>query len=247
MIEAVTIDFWNTIVETGDGSRRKAARIAAVIDGAAEAGASIGATEAGAAIDAIYPVFEKTWFGEQRTLLPSECVALIWENLGIPMPTAVHERIVHTVERSLLADPPPLLPGAMETIMTLSQTRKLALISDTSITPGTVLREILEGYGLAGAFSHFIFSDELGVSKPHERTFRSALQALHVEPSAAAHIGDIERTDIIGAKDIGMKAILFNGKRDSIYRREGETTRADAAADTWEIIPDIISAWDGHP
>jgi hypothetical protein len=39
-----------------------------------------------------------------------------------------------------------------------------------------------------------------------------------------------------------MKAILFRGRKDNIYRSDGPT-QADAIAESWEEVPAIISDW----
>ena len=243
MIRAVTIDFWNTIVEPGDGALRRAARVDAVMRAASDFGRDLMEVDAVRAIDSVYPIFEKIWFSEQRTLTPAECVAIVWDQLNMLMPAFLHERTVSVFERSILIDPPPLLPEAYAVIHELGRCCKLAVISDTSITPGAVLREILARYGLETAFTHFVFSDETGVAKPHERAFRSALAALGVDPQETVHVGDIERTDIIGAKNVGMKAILFRGKKNNSYQKDGASTQADAVAESWNEVLGIISAW----
>src|SRR5690606_40365814 len=63
----------------------------------------------------------------------------------------------------------------------------------------------LESVGIAGYFDIYVFSDETGVAKPHPEAFRRAYEPLGCLPSEALHIGDIERTDILGAKSAGMK------------------------------------------
>ena len=55
------------------------------------------------------------------------------------------------------------------------------------------------------------------------------------------HIGDLERTDIAGAKLAGYRAIRFTG----ITRmEEGETTVADFVTDNWTEIPGLVQMLD---
>ena len=44
-----------------------------------------------------------------------------------------------------------------------------------------------------------------------EQGFRPALEGLGVPADAAAHIGDNERTDVAGAKALGMVAVQYTG------------------------------------
>jgi putative hydrolase of the HAD superfamily len=53
----------------------------------------------------------------------------------------------------------------------------LGVISDTGITPGRVLRQILERNGLMDFFSVTVFSDETGVAKPQALMFQEAARA----------------------------------------------------------------------
>ncbi len=243
MIKAVTIDFWNTLVEPGNGLLRKQTRVQAVCAALVASHYPVSQEAVIRAIDGVYPVFERIWFEKQRTLRPSECVALIWDQLHIDMLESLHETVVRAFEQSILSDPPILLEGVREAVRGLADEYKLAVISDTSITPGFVLKELLERFDIASCFHCFVFSDETGVSKPHELAFRTALTALRADPSESVHIGDIERTDIIGAKSIGMKAILFRGIKNNIYQTENAATLADAQASDWRDATNIIAEW----
>jgi putative hydrolase of the HAD superfamily len=102
----------------------------------------------------------------------------------------------------------PLVPGVADTIPYLAASGyKLGLISDTSLTPGRVLREFMQQDGLLEHFSVLTFSDETGYPKPDPRMFASTLAGLGAEPAEAAHVGDTPRTDIAGAKAMGMVTI----------------------------------------
>ncbi len=73
-----------------------------------------------------------------------------------------------------------------------------------------VPRLMLERHGLLDRFSAFVFSDESGFLKPHERPFRLALAALSVAPWETVHVGDSEHRDVVGALNQGMTAVLLD-------------------------------------
>ena len=50
-----------------------------------------------------------------------------------------------------------------------------------------------------------------GRFKPAPEAFRHALDGLGVDPSDAAHVGDNARTDVAGAKALGMVAVQYVG------------------------------------
>ncbi len=118
------------------------------------------------------------------------------------------ERVVVAMENALYLAPPNPLPGVRETIPALAFSGyRLGIISDTSLTPGRVLKDFLRKDGLLDCFSAFTFSDETGFPKPDPRMFEVTLTGLGAHPGEAAHIGDTPRTDIAGARALGMTTI----------------------------------------
>ncbi len=106
--------------------------------------------------------------------------------------------------------PPLPLDNVIPAIQNLAKKYPLALISDTAWTPGRRLREILEGYKILDCFRALIFSGEVGLTKPHPLLFERAIEGLQLEPSACLHVGDLQRTDVAGAKARGMRAVWIH-------------------------------------
>jgi HAD superfamily hydrolase (TIGR01549 family) len=50
----------------------------------------------------------------------------------------------------------------------------------------------------------------VGYEKPDPRTYWAALEPLEVEPSRAVHVGDQPKSDVVGARGIGMGAVLLD-------------------------------------
>ena len=104
---------------------------------------------------------------------------------------------------------------ARETLDVLSAANiRLGLVCDTGFTPGRVVRRLLEDAGLADNLEVLGFSDEVGVPKPGSEIFAKVLAELGVRPPEAIHVGDLKRTDIAGAHDMGMHAARFKGVHD---------------------------------
>jgi putative hydrolase of the HAD superfamily len=82
------------------------------------------------------------------------------------------------------------------------------------MTPGRVVRQLLEQANLVDHLEVLCFSDEVGEPKPGNQIFEKALAGLGVRPPEAIHIGDLRRTDIAGAHDVGMHAARFRGVHD---------------------------------
>ncbi len=121
---------------------------------------------------------------------------------------------VEIEDLSLIA-PLQLLEGVAETIPELAAAGyRLGIISDTSLTPGRLLKHFLEGDGLLGYFSALTFSDVTGYTKPDSRMFENTLAELGVDAERAAHVGDTPRTDTAGAEAMGMLSIRCAGAVD---------------------------------
>jgi putative hydrolase of the HAD superfamily len=128
------------------------------------------------------------------------------------------EEVEHTVvameDASYLA-PPTLVAGVRETVPALAvEGYRLGIISDTSLTPGRVLRDFLKKDGLLDCFSTLTFSDETGFPKPDPRMFEVTLAGLGSRAAEAAHVGDTPRTDVAGARAAGMTTIRCAGAAD---------------------------------
>lgn len=65
-----------------------------------------------------------------------------------------------------------------------------------------------------------IGSRAFGRLKPHPSIFRAALDALGLEPGDAAMVGDSPEDDIVGARGLGMRAILID--RDGRFPDEAD-------------------------
>ena len=86
---------------------------------------------------------------------------------------------------------------------------RLGIISNWSVD----LPRYLEDRGLAMYFEAIVASEAVGTAKPHREIFLKGLAAMGCSPRDAVHVGDDYWADIVGARDIGMRAILID--RDS--------------------------------
>src|SRR5262249_51168368 len=107
-------------------------------------------------------------------------------------------------------------------------------------SPGRVLRRVLADSGILPAFDSLVFSDEAGCSKPHLEVFKRTATRLGTEPERMAHIGDLEHTDIVGAKAAGYRAIRFVGVTPLEH---GEITVADRLALDWRDVPKMMEGF----
>ncbi len=71
------------------------------------------------------------------------------------------------------------------------------------------LKHFCTELGLDGVFDHILSSDELGVSKPDPRIFSEACRRLGTAPERVLHVGDTPSDDYAGARAAGMNALLL--------------------------------------
>ena len=111
----------------------------------------------------------------------------------------------------VLAAPPVLNPDA---VLTLQALRKrgtpVGLICNTGRAPGRTLRQLLDWLGILQYFEATVFSDELGWRKPDRQIFLEAARKLGTLPANVIHVGDNPEDDVWGAKQAGMRALLFD-------------------------------------
>ena len=68
------------------------------------------------------------------------------------------------------------------------------------------LPRLLADAGLADFFEAVVFSEEVGVEKPHPAIFEELLERLQLPPARVLHVGDSRRDDVEGARAVGMQA-----------------------------------------
>ena len=237
---AVTIDFWNTLFGTENGPAREQQRRSSLTDELAAEGHTREEGELERARDASMEHFRHHWLEEQRTPGATELVDVMLADLGVKLPDPAVARIADVFARGVIDHPPQLLSGAADALERLAVSAPLAIISDTAFSPGSVLRELMEDVGIAERFSTFVFSDETGVAKPDPAAFERALEGVGADAARAVHIGDIERTDIQGARAYGMRAVLYRNAENRHQLAE-DTTDADATIGHWDELDAVLA------
>jgi putative hydrolase of the HAD superfamily len=250
-IKAITFDFWATLYKpkTIDYTQRLLQLKESVEQ---HSGNSFDLVQFQAAVKVARKTWSRIWTEEYRTITASEWLEIMLQELGAALSAPHLFEIKTSMENSVLENLPSLVPEARTVLPKLVKNYKLAIISDTGITPGRVLRKILKKDNIIGFFSHLTFSDEVGRSKPHAQVFLTTLNALGTKPHEAVHVGDLLRTDIAGAQNVGMRAVQYIGV--SHDKGATETLFASSAA---EIIPNevikdhtalvsLLQQWKGH-
>lgn len=241
--KVITFDFWNTIFDSSGGSIRNDYRKKVLVNEIDKFGIVVKQEQFQKAMTSSWERFNKIWIEDQRTPSPRETAEFFWQQLDMPKNKESIEYLVKEFADAVLIYPPKLLPGVKEAIINLSENYTLGIVSDTGFSPGSILKEMLNREEILHYFSVFSFSDETGVAKPHPKAFNTILESLNCSPEYALHIGDIEKTDIIGAKNLNMKAIRYTGDPTALYNKDNpHKSLADFESNNWLEIPEIINS-----
>jgi putative hydrolase of the HAD superfamily len=112
-----------------------------------------------------------------------------------------------------------VFPQVREMLAQLKTSHRLAVVSDAQSAYG--LPE-LRAAGLADYFAPVIISGDYGFRKPDARLFQAALTKLQVRPEEAIFVGNDRFRDVLGARQVGMKTILFCPRGNSSGSPETE-------------------------
>ena len=242
-IKVITIDFWNTLFDSVDdtGILRNSARYKVLINTVNDLGISLDLDKLDEVMQKSWKYYNQIWLNEMRTPKVEEILKYIWENMNFKKNDKAFDYLVNFFENSILYFPPQLQPNVLSSLEILHKKYLLAIISDTGFSPGRIMSKMMQECGILKYFTAFSYSDETGVSKPHPLAFNCILEKVNCKPENAIHIGDIERTDIEGAKSVGMYAIRYDGDKDSMFVPQKSTdSKADFIAKDWNEITNFI-------
>ena len=233
-LDAVTFDCWGTLIFDKPETEGRTSYNVRV-----EHLARIGGIEVEAADELLKEAWEHhhTAWHELRGYGAPGMAAHCLEAIGIRDERRMRE-LTDAFEEASIEFGVEVVPGAPETLQDLrSRGFRTALVCDTGFTPGRVVRHLLGEHGITPLLDVLAFSDEVGVPKPHERMFRTALEGIDVAASSAAHIGDLKRTDVAGARAAGMQTIRFRG----VYDDESDLPDADVVISEMPELSSLVA------
>lgn len=223
---AVTFDCWSTLIVERDWHAAHRIRVEALRDAAREAGRELTTARAVAVFDAAWTRHMTLWRDGTATGA-REIATWALDALAIER-SDVHAHLVEHFEEASHSGRVEALPGARETLVALrSAGVRRALVCDTGLTPGRVVRRHLDRVGLLVELENLAFSDEVGVPKPDPRIFHAALDPIGVPPAEAVHVGDLRSHDVAGARAIGAHSIRIRACHDDA----SDHPEADAVVD----------------
>jgi FMN phosphatase YigB (HAD superfamily) len=133
------------------------------------------------------------------------CKAIYNEEVGIPVTKLM--AIKRGLDDIAVQYPPLISDENVAEIKRVSAEYGVGITSNTNFISGKALRRILENRGLL--FDFYIFSDEVGSSKPGIDIFVHTIRQSCCTPSGILHIGDSKNCDG-GAETMSIKTHIIN-------------------------------------
>ena len=230
-VRAITFDFWRTLFQDADGERRQLVR-----SDAFAAATGVPKEKVEKTLKQIWREFDRHHRELQKTLGADDAVRLAAEELDVEIDPDVAEELSHIFATAILKHSPIPVDGALDAVKAAAEFFSVGVISDTTVSPGASLTKLLDRHGFLDYLNALAFSDETGVAKPQAPIYEAAAQKLGVKPEELLHIGDLEYTDVAGAKALGAKTALFTAINDEF----ANNTTADYTFTSWKEFQDEL-------
>ncbi|WP_265522416.1 HAD family hydrolase [Oerskovia flava] len=99
---------------------------------------------------------------------------------------------------------------------------------------GRAHRTLLDAHGLTGHFAVQVYSDEVGIRKPHPAIIEMAARALGTTPDRSWYVGDTQDRDVVAGRRAGVGAVIVTRHHHTDTPPYPVTDRPDAVYDTPE-------------
>lgn len=131
-----------------------------------------------------------------------------------------------------------IIPGVREALEQLGKEFVCCVASNAGSSDAEWMKLALGRVEIEEFFQHFFTSKELGFSKPDTRFFQEVIQRLKIAPREGLMVGDDYAKDIVPAKSIGMRTILF-----SEVSSTAERPYADDVITSMRSLTETIRRW----
>jgi putative hydrolase of the HAD superfamily len=126
----------------------------------------------------------------------------------------------------------PAIDGMSSALAAVSARYPMGLLTNG---PSDIQRLKLDQAGLSDTFGVVVISGELGHGKPSAEGFLAALDRLGARPEDSVMVGDSWERDIVGALDVGMRAVWIADGRPL-----PESDRRVTAVDSVRELDDLL-------
>ena len=234
-IRAVTFDLWNTLLTSIPGAVEIRSRFWREV--IVERGLDIGDDLLHGTLSMLPTRFDEEWRAG-RQYGPTEALADCFTAFGDRLASEDRDALAAAFEAASYELKVAPVADAADVLSAVAATGvAVGIISDTTLAVGRHLRTYLDQHRILQHVTFAAFSDEVGVYKPDPAIFRVALDGLGIDdPTTVAHVGDLRRTDVAGARAMGMSTVRFRGVVDD----PEDGTEADHVIDRLADLPRVL-------
>lgn len=143
-------------------------------------------------------------------------------------------------QQNLLISGHHIRPG-IRTLIADCKNRNIPLGIVSNAHSGASHRQILTDHGLSNAFAVQVYSDEVGIRKPHPEMLRLAANALDVELAACWYVGDTQDRDVVAGRRAGVGAVILTRCHHTDTPPFPIRDRADVILDTPSGLVDLLA------
>jgi putative hydrolase of the HAD superfamily len=231
----ISFDFWNTLYGYGDEPKRHELRVKYLLKIVSNY-IKTDRDSIEKAIQASAEFFIDEWKNKYRTPTAHERIQYMSELLSAQFIEDDINKISDYFGCLIFTVPPQNTSVNLTIVRQLAEKYPLGIISDTGYISGKYIREFLEREKIISCFKSLIFSDEQKYCKPHSSVFIKTCKKLNTSCSRLIHIGDLEHTDIKGAKDSGCVGIRYTGWNNGLP----VNSQADKIINNYEDLSQTI-------
>ncbi len=131
---------------------------------------------------------------------------IVLSSAGISLPRELMQRVSQRAQQLFKEMRFVLFEDVLSTLKTLK--RYKLIIGLLTNAPKNILSNLKLGHE---PFIDFVVtSEEAGADKPHPSIFLMALERAKVGSSQAIYVGDQYEVDIVGARGVGLRAVLLD-------------------------------------
>ena len=212
-IRAVTFDLWNTLLTGTPGAVEIRSRFWREV--IVERGLDIGDDLLHGTLSMLPTRFDEEWRAG-RQYGPTEALADCFTAFGDRLASEDRDALAAAFEAASYELKVAPVADAADVLSAVAATGvAVGIISDTTLAVGRHLRTYLDQHRILQHVTFAAYTAEVGDYKPDPARYRAALDGLGIDdPTTVAHVGDLMRTDVAGARAMGMVTVRFRGVVD---------------------------------
>ena len=145
-------------------------------------------------------------------------IRLALERYGAPVKDVTDQDLatiyadIRKLQLSSIGNMPSLMEADLRDVFRglVAAGMQLAVVSNTGMTEGAELTEILAAHGLDQHLTYRIYSDEVGSAKPGPEIFAELTRRSGIASHKILHVGDNIKADLEGAQRAGLNGRLYD-------------------------------------